>query len=387
MPDGLVQDLQRNAWEKQPGRLAAKIVAFCRYARSNGLSPGMQRTLTALAAADLLGIAGRQTLRFALRAALCCSPKEWQLFDQIYEAFWLLPGDASETAPPKPFGMTAVPRQGDLHVLVGLDRGNTSLPQSQARMVSGASSHRRLKTMDFSEVQHTDLAGLEQLALRLLRSMSARLSRRLEIEDEGDRVDLRRSIRRSISHGGDPISLAFKHRKLQKNRLVIFLDISGSMNLYSLYLVRFAYALHKHCKRVHTFLFSTAVVDVSDVLRARSLPDALQKLSRRATEWSSGTRIGGSLREFNRAHGRRVLGRNTIFVILSDGWDTGAPEMLAAELQNIKRMVQKLIWLNPLLGLKDYQPVTRGISAALPHVDVFAPAHNLESLLALELYL
>jgi uncharacterized protein with von Willebrand factor type A (vWA) domain len=181
--------------------------------------------------------------------------------------------------------------------------------------------------------------------------------------------------------------LAYKGRKPQKKRLVIFLDISGSMNLYSLFLLRFAYALQKHFKKVNTFLFSTGVVEISDLLRARKLSDALTGVSQRAREWSGGTRIGGSLREFNRGAGRRVLSSNTFFIILSDGWDTGAPEVLAAELCKTRSRVQKLLWLNPLLGLKDYQPITRGMSAALPHVDVFAPAHNLESLLALEKYL
>ena len=166
--------------------------------------------------------------------------------------------------------------------------------------------------------------------------MSVRLSRRLKIEAQADRVDLRRSIRRNISHGGDPIRLAYKGRKPQKKRLVIFLDISGSMNLYSLFLVRFAYALQKHFKRVNTFLFSTSVVEVSDLLRAASLSEAMGGLSHRAAEWSGGTRIGGSLRRIQSPHGRKILSRNTVFMILSDGWDTGAPEMLAAELRSTR---------------------------------------------------
>ena len=387
MLNARMEDLKPNAWEWQPDRLAGKIVAFCRFARSNGLSGGMQRTLAALEAAKLLGITDRQTLGFALRAVLCSSSEEWQTFEHLYRAFWFSQDDAAHTMASKPVNATSGRARGDSLVLVGLDHGNASSPRSEGKMVSGASSQQRLKTVDFSEAQKTDLADLERLALRLSHQMSARLSRRLKIEDLGNHVDLRRSIRRSISRGGDLISLAFQHRKVQKKKLVIFLDISGSMNLYSLYLVRFAYALHKHFKRVHTFLFSTGVVDVSDVLRARSLADALRKLSQRATEWSSGTRIGGSLRQFNRAHGRRVLTRNTVFVILSDGWDTGAPELLTAELQTTRQRVQKLVWLNPLLGLKKYQPITRGMSAALRYVDVFASAHNLESLLALETYL
>jgi uncharacterized protein with von Willebrand factor type A (vWA) domain len=217
--------------------------------------------------------------------------------------------------------------------------------------------------------------------------MSLRRSRRVTISTLADRVDLRRSIRRSIMHGGEPIALAYKGRKLRKNRLVIFLDISGSMNLYSLFLVRFAYALQARFQRVRTFLFSTNVVEISDLLHTRNLSEALRRLSQRAAGWSGGTRIGESLLQFNQLYGRKLLSRDTVFLILSDGWDTGEPELLVAQLRTARHCVQKILWLNPLLGLRDYQPVTRGMAAALPYVDVFAPAHNLESLLALERYL
>ena len=381
-----MEGLKPHTWEGEPDRLAARIVDFCRFVRSNGFSAGVQRTLAAIEAAKLLGSADWQTLGFALQAVLCSSPDEWKLFDQLYRAFWHAPEDKANNRPQEPLPATALRGQGDW-VLAGLESSNARPRQGEGKMVSGASSQRRLKTVDFSQAEQTDLAALQRLALRLWQRMSFRLSRRLKVRELGNRVDLRRSIRRSIAGGGDPISLAFKGRKLQKRRLVIFLDISGSMNLYSLYLVRFAYALHKHLKHVHTFLFSTSVVDVSDVLRARNLSDALSRLSERATEWSSGTKIGESLHEFNRTHARGILTRNAVFVILSDGWETGPPETLAAELQNIKRRVQKLLWLNPLLGLKEYQPITRGMSAALPYIDVLASAHNLESLLALESYL
>jgi hypothetical protein len=217
--------------------------------------------------------------------------------------------------------------------------------------------------------------------------MSLRLSRRLTISNRATRIDLRRSIRQNIARGGEPFVLAYKGKKPRKNKLVILLDISGSMNFYSLFLVRFAYALQARFERVHTFLFSTNVVEISDLLRTRYLPEALRKLSQRAAGWSGGTRIGESLRQFNQGYGRKLLSRDTIFIILSDGWDTGEPELLASQLRMTKGRVRKVLWLNPLLGVKGYQPLTRGMVAALPYVDVFAPAHNLESLLALERHL
>jgi uncharacterized protein with von Willebrand factor type A (vWA) domain len=257
----------------------------------------------------------------------------------------------------------------------------------EGRAVYGASAQQRLKKVDFSEVPPDDLAALEELSLRLLRRMSRRLSRRLAMSSPAERIDLRRSIRRSVAYGGEPIALAYKGRRPRKNKLVVFLDISGSMNFYSLFLVRFAYALQAHFHRVDTFLFSTNLVEITDLLRTRQLAEALRRLSQRAIGWSGGTKIGESLRQFNQLYGKKLLSRDTTFIILSDGWDTGEPEVLAAQLRAARRRVQRILWLNPLLGLKDYRPVTRGMAAALPHVDVFAPAHNLESLLALERYL
>jgi uncharacterized protein with von Willebrand factor type A (vWA) domain len=241
-----------------------------------------------------------------------------------------------------------------------------------------------LKKVDFSEVPSDDLAQLEDLSLRLLRRMSLRLSRRFRHCGRSDRVDLRRSIRRSIATGGEPIALAYRARKPEKYKLVILLDISGSMNFYSLFLVRFAYALQSCFQRVDTFLFSTSVVKISDLLRARSLPDALRRVSQRAAGWSGGTKIGESLLQFNRLHGGKLLSRDTVLILLSDGWETGDPQLLADQIRAARPRVRKVVWLNPLLGLRDYQPLTRGMAAALPYIDVFAPAHNLESLLALE---
>jgi len=198
---------------------------------------------------------------------------------------------------------------------------------------------------------------------------------------------LRRTIRRNIGRGGEFIDLCYKGPKKQSAKLVILLDVSDSMHPYSFFLLKFAYVLGRYSREVKSFIFSTILVEISNLLRTRRISDAFQTLSQMNTGWSGGTKIGGSLQEFNRRHASALLSRNTVFIVLSDCWDTGPPEELAAELKKIRRRVAKLIWLNPLLGLEDYQPVTRGISAALPFIDVFAPAHNLQSLLALEEHL
>jgi uncharacterized protein len=374
---------------EEPDRSPASIIAFCQFARKNGFSASVQQALGAIEVTKTIGGVDRQGFACALRTVLSSSKEEWDLFEQLFDAFW---GASQQRSAPSPNKTqeAKVGTQGQeasFRTLSTLCNSGASPPDEEGQAVTGASMQQRIQKLDFSNVGQDDLARLEQISSRLFRKMIQRLSRRLKIRNLGDHVDLRRTIRRSIPRGGDPIVLAFRGRRLRRHRLVIFLDISGSMNSYSLFLVRFAFALQKYFKRVDTFLFSTDVVEISDVLRTRDLPDALRGLSQRPAGWAGGTKIGESLRDFNHQYGRKLLSRSTVFIILSDGWDTGEPEMLAAELRMIRRSVQKLLWLNPLLGLKEYEPVTRGIIAALPYVDVFAPAHNLESLLALERYL
>jgi uncharacterized protein len=371
-----------------PGEIdysAASIVGFCQFARAHGLTAGVQQTLTALEAAQAIGESDRQDLAMALRTALTASKEEWDLFLPLWDAFF---SGAHRASAPREEAtssrLKAVRPKAGSSALTGNSMDVDSPAEGEGKEVSGASAERKLQRMDFSKVPQDDLTSLEEISLRLFRRMSLRLSRKLQIKELADRVDLRRTIRRSIPRGGDPIVLALRGRKAQEHRLVIFLDISGSMNAYSLFLVRFAYALHKYFRRVHTFLFSTEVVEISEVLRSADLPGVLRELSQKAAGWAGGTKIGESLGDFSRQYGRKLLSRNTVFMMLSDGWDTGEPEILAEQVRGIANRVRKLIWLNPLLGLEEYEPVTRGMAAALPYVDVFAPAHNLESLLALE---
>jgi uncharacterized protein len=369
--------------------LEQAILEFCRFARANGIAAGVKEGLDALRAAEAIGIADREHLKFALRAVICSAKADWDLFDEIFEAFWSRQAgrwraQGSGKRPKSPAENELRQESGGMPLM---GQNNSGITEGEGKAVLGATAHERLKKTDFSQLPQTDLAELERISWRLLQQMSLRLSRRIKNIATHGRVDLRRTIRQGIGRGGDLIDLRFRRRKLQQLKLVIVLDVSGSMNPYSIFFVRFAYALQKYFKRVDTFLFSTQLTEITSALRARQLRDALEALAEHAAGWSGGTKIGDSLRDLNEHHGRRLFSRDTVFMILSDGWDTGDPEMLAAELGAIKRRVRKLIWLNPLLGMADYQPITRGMSAALPYIDVFAPAHNLESLLNLEMHL
>ena len=363
------------------------ILEFCRFARECGLPAGVKESLDALRAADAVGIANREYFKDALRAVLCSSKTDWDLFADVFSAFWVRSGAEPKLARSKiRSSARSEPLQtGAEQTLMGQSR--TAETEGEGKSVLGASVQERLKKADFSELNQADAAELERIALRLLEQMSLRLSRRTRKIAEQGRIDLRRTIRRSIGRGGEPIDLSFRNRKLQPLKLVIVLDVSGSMNPYSVFLVRFAYALQKYFKRVDTFLFSTQLTEITAALRARQLRDALQAVAQQAAGWSGGTKIGESFSELRQRHGRRLFSRDTVFIVLSDGWETGDPAMLADELSAIRRRVRRVLWLNPLLGMEGYEPITRGMSAALPYVDVFAPAHNLESLLELERHL
>jgi uncharacterized protein len=370
---------------------AKSIVEFCRFVRLNGISAGTRETIDCLQAAGVVGVNDRNAFRFALRAILCSSEEEWVLFEDLFTAFWgesdPRPGTRSKNPTRRRLASPGLEREKASLTAAGFGNGSVPEGEGEQKTYSGASAVERLKRVDFSQMSQADLEDLERIARRLLRRMSYRLARRLRARKCRGTVDLRRTIRRSICHGGEFIDLLYKDPKRESAKLVILLDVSASMNPYSFFLLKFAYVLGKHSKEVKSFIFSTNLVEVTGMLRTRRMSDALGAVSATTIGWSGGTKIGGSLRDFNRDYAAALLYRNTMFIILSDGWDTGAPEELAAEMKKIKHRVAKLIWLNPLLGLEDYRPVTRGISAALPFIDLFAPANNLQSLLALEEHL
>jgi uncharacterized protein with von Willebrand factor type A (vWA) domain len=245
--------------------------------------------------------------------------------------------------------------------------------------VPRASDRESLGAKDFSAFLPTELEAVTRVARQIARRLAARPGRRWRSAARGTSVHLRRTVRQSLKTGGDAAELAFRERKPRKARLVALCDVSGSMDLYSRFLLQFLYALQNSFARVETFVFSTRLSRVTDELRGGSYRGALGRLAPEARGWSGGTRIGECLAQFAAAW-PRLLDRRTVAVILSDGWDTGDPALLGEAMRAIAARAGRVVWLNPLLGTPGYRPLTRGMQAALPHVDVFAPAHNLASL-------
>ena len=376
-----------------------RLAGFTRTLRDNGFRVGLAETRDALAL--IASPAGTQphTLLPAMRALFCATHSDWERFEDIFNAFWrwegrrtarVLSGTPSTRPAPlkrigEPSGQKGPHGLPD-HVQRGNDEGQIEAQGSGKR--EGASRADNLAATDLRHiVDPQDIAKAEALAERLARVMRARLTRRERTRRRGPRLDLRRTIHRSVAHGGTPIDLAWRKRKDKPLRLVVLLDASGSMNLYTAFFVRFIHGVVDAFREAEAFVFHTRLAHVSASLRERDVARAIDKFALMAQGIGGGTKIGESLATFNKWHARRVINSRTAVIIVSDGYDTGEPERLAEEMRRLRRRCRRIVWLNPLIGWRDYSPEARGMRAALPYVDLFAPAHNLESLAALEPYL
>jgi uncharacterized protein with von Willebrand factor type A (vWA) domain len=383
-------------YDARPG--ARRIAGFARTLRDNGFRVGLAETqdaLTILASPAALRAA---TLQPALRALFCASQSDWQRFDEIFAAFWrgsgmrqrqMLTGAPGTQAPARRLAQSNVPQDALALPDHAVRRnGDGEQPVDGRGRREGASRAENLAAADLRHiVDPDDVAEAHALAARLARSMRARLVRRTRIRPRGHRLDLRRTIHRNVSHGGTPVELMWRKRKEKPLRLVMLLDASGSMSLYTAFFVRFLHGVVDAFREAEAFVFHTRLAHVSPSLRDRDVTRAVDKLALMAQGIGGGTRIGDCLATFNRWHARRVINSRTAVMIVSDGYDTGAPEQLGEEMRRLRRRCRRIIWLNPLIGWRDYSPQARGMQAALPYVDLFAPAHNLESLAALEPYL
>lgn len=364
--------------------ISSCIIAFAQYARTKGLNVGLQETQDALRAADCGILEDKVTFEFGLKALFCCSEEDRSLFDQLFEIYWLGKSEKIGQVEKKTPSKFLRSQEGSV-VMMG--KGEVGQEEEEGKNVSGANAVERLRQTDFSKVSEIESELLEAVAERLWKEMGLRLKRRLKTSYGKGQIDLRKTIRNNIGRGGEPLDLIFKNKKNRKQRLVVLLDVSGSMDKYSFFLLRFVCALKEHFRQLEAFIFSTELRRITDLLQAKGLAATLRLLAQKADNWSSGTKIGECLKAFNACYAKRVLGGNSLTIILSDGLDTGNVEMLETELKKIKKRTKKLLWLNPLKGMKGYEPTARGMSAALPVVDVFESAHNLNSLLELEKFL
>ena len=376
----------------------ARVSGFMAHLRRNGFAVGPAETEAALSfllAADPTDAA---EARLGLKTLLTGDRGQWQRFDALFDAYWLgrglrqaVPaGRAAKTGernrpalwdkvlPPETSGNVLGP-------MAPLAEGEDKAvgPTGTGKLV--ASRQEVLARSDLRKlVDPEEMAEAERLAARLAHAMRYRLSRRRVAASRGDQIDLRRSFRRNLSRGAEPMELLRKRRPDRPVNLVLLLDVSGSMQVYSRYLLSFVRGLIGSTVRAEAFVFHTRLVHISEALRERDRLRAMDRLSLMVEGFGGGTQIAGAIAAFNAHHARRMLNSRSIVIILSDGYDTDPPEALASALARLKRRARRLVWLNPLLGWRDYTPVARAMAAAMPYIDRFAAAHSLESLAALE---
>jgi uncharacterized protein with von Willebrand factor type A (vWA) domain len=376
--------------------ITGRIAGFVDHLRLNDFAVGPAETAAALEMFSRGGITDPEASRRALKVLLAGRQEEWRRFDDLFEAYWFARGRERVGGAGASHRKTSARRPTIWSDHLGADDTGAAARQGVRPGEaddSGSGSTSRLVASEQKNIQKTDLrhiaqaeeiAEAERLAWRLASAMRHRICRRYRPDAAGRRLDLRRTIRRNISHGGEPFRLVGKARPDRPVRIVVFLDVSGSMKLYSRFFLQFVKGLV--CEWIHAdaYLVHTKLIRVTDALEEKDSVKAMTRLALMADGFGGGTKLGESLRTFNDHHARRATNSRTVAIILSDGYDTGTPELLQAELARLKRRVRRLVWLNPVLGWQDYEPITRAMALALPLIDHFAAANTLEALAAIE---
>jgi uncharacterized protein with von Willebrand factor type A (vWA) domain len=353
--------------------MVPEVVALAGAMRAGGARVG---TGEVQAAARALGVVGasRDDSYLALRAVLCSRREDLAVFDAAFAAVF---GDLAEREPPRV--EPPVPPSAALpRVAVGEgERRETDTPELRP---AAWSEIELLQHKDFAEYSDEERALARAVVAALARRGPTRRSRRLRaVRTRGVRPDLQRTLRASLRTGGEPLERRWREPASKPRRLVLVCDVSGSMAPYARVLLQYVHAAVATRRRVEAFAFGTRLTRLTRELSERDPDRALARASDAVQDWSGGTRIGAAMASLNREHGRR-LGRGSVVVILSDGWDRGEPELLADEMARLCRSAHRVVWLNPLKATAGYEPLARGMAAALPHTDHFLAGNSLASL-------
>jgi uncharacterized protein with von Willebrand factor type A (vWA) domain len=383
-----------------PRTLTRRLTDFAAALRAAGLPATPGHLLDAARTLTAVDITDPTDFFLALRAVYVRRSEDLDLFARVFFEFWDF--SRPQPAPGNPAGEDF--DDGEESGYAGFPSGSLSLqslltrsdlvptdappmPDLQSAIrnpqLLGASAEEALRAKDFTTFDPQELAEARRLIARLAPRLATRPSRRHRPDAAGPRVDLRRTLHEAAAHAGETADLARRRRKLRRLRLALLCDVSGSMDPYSRFLIQFLYGLQRGHAGVETFVFGMRLTPVTAYLRGRPIDEGLDLVARRVRDWGGGTNIGGSLYTFNREHAHRVLGSKAVAIIVSDGWERGDPALLAEEMRTLRARAHRVLWLNPLLANPGYEPLTRGMKAALPHIDHFLPAHNLDSLFAL----
>ena len=364
--------------------LLPRLGAFARLLHDAGLEAGPRRLTDATRALNHIDLKQQIDFRSALRAVFVSRKDEIPIFEAAFDIFWAPPDPraAAGAMPGRSRGLPMSPERAKAWAkALGLSSSQMNREQDVSEIPatsSGYSAEELLRHKDFEQMTWQETEQVRRLLEQAPWRVAERRTRRLRASRAG-RIDLRRSARHAIRSSGELMRLFRRRPRVRRRPLVLICDVSGSMERYSRLLMIFAHAIARR-EDLEAFVFSTRLTRITRLLRYRDLDRALDSVSKRVHDFSGGTRIGDALADFNRHWARRVLGHGAIVIIVSDGWDRGDPSQLTAELIHLRRSAHRLIWLNPLLGSEGYEPLTRGMAAALPHCDDFLAAHNVQAL-------
>ena len=368
------------------------LLAFGRVLKQLGVKVSLSQVIDVSRAAEFVDIADKADFRALLRSNLISQKEDFPAFDMLFDCFWR--EQSYERVPMETLEIQGTPTEsgaqegGDEE---GLEEAvaetvateNVPLENLDEFSVPTYSPQELLNRKDFSEMGVEESRAIARAILLIATKIATQISRRKKLGRKGNVVDPRWTMRKNMKYGGEIIDLVNRKRRIKKTRVVLLCDVSGSMDCYSRFLIQFMYGLQNELWGVETFVFSTSLSRITHLIRTKDIANALEKISGSILGWSGGTNIGRSLHTFNRNFAPSMVTHRTVVVIISDGWDRGDVSLLEREMQDMKRRCKKIIWLNPLLASDNYEPLCKGMQAALPYLDLFLSVHNVNSLIAL----
>ena len=373
-------------------KLAENVMHFARLLRAAGLRLGPDRVVDCVKALELGGCDQREDWYWTMSAVFLSKEEQRPIYDQAFRIFWRDPKLVERMMNallPKTYGRAGKPEQEQSQRLSDalFDQKKAEQEQKDERIEMDArltfSTREVLQRMDFDTMSAAELAEAKKMLRQLRLPLPLIRTRRHELTARGKKINLRATLRESLREGGDVIPLVRESPTRVHPPLVVLCDISGSMNPYARMFLHFLHAITNDRDRVSVFVFGTRLTNITRQLRHRDVDVAMARVADAIKDWSGGTRIGWSLREFNWRWSRRVLGQNACLLLVSDGLDREAGEGLSEEMQRLHKSCKQLIWLNPLLRYEKFEARPAGVRAMLPHVDRFLPVHNLKSLIDL----
>ncbi|MEA2304673.1 MAG: uncharacterized protein QOH43_1953 [Solirubrobacteraceae bacterium] len=360
--------------------LTRHVVTFGRVLREAGLEIGPGRLADALTGLDHVDVTRQDDVYWTLRTTLVARREELAVFDRAFDAWFLR---QAVRPPRRGTDDPRKPRKGAQRVRRDAPAGREAPDRPGEPDTVGTSTHEVLRHKDFAAMTPEEFAAARRLISAIITERPRRRSRRLEPHRRGHALDLRGLARSSIATGGDPVHRRFRRRTERPRKLVVLCDVSGSMEAYTRALLLFLHATVRSGRGVEVFAFGTRLTRLTPELMSRDPEQALARAAARVVDWAAGTRIGESLKAYNDVWGRRALTRGAVVLVVSDGWERQDHELVGREMQRLHRQAYAVVWVNPLKGSPEYQPLAAGMRAALPSIDRFVSGHDLASLEAL----